>query len=198
MTPDVSKIFGKIQIVEDWPDYKVQVVDNWPDLKVQKVDQWPDSIGKWQIVEDWPDFKIEFVDHWPQGKQIIPSSCKNDQIGRYNVVLMFFFLFAVIDVGLFFHQAFWFLFHSLTSHPSCSALSLISAGKSSNFSLFTSRTFPATGHETFLTSVTLFTSPMTSFSFTISPTYVKSNQFRQKQTLTDNSTRTMSPSCFWA
>ena len=30
-TVDVSKIYGKIQFVDSFPDYKVQVVDSFPD-----------------------------------------------------------------------------------------------------------------------------------------------------------------------
>ena len=67
-TLDLSKIYGKIQIVEDFPDYKVQVVESFPDLKVQVVEHFPDSEGKWQFVEHFPDFKIQFVDHFPDFK----------------------------------------------------------------------------------------------------------------------------------
>lgn len=66
--PDVSKIFGKIQIVDSFPDYKVQVVDSFPDLKVQKVKSFPDKPGKWQIVDSFPDFKIQIVDSFPDFK----------------------------------------------------------------------------------------------------------------------------------
>ena len=31
---DVSKIFGKIKVVESLPDYKVKIVESLPDLKV--------------------------------------------------------------------------------------------------------------------------------------------------------------------
>lgn len=58
---DASKIYGKIQIVESFPDYKVQVVDSFPDLKVQVVSSFPDSAGKWQMVDSFPDYKIQFV-----------------------------------------------------------------------------------------------------------------------------------------
>ncbi|NHB96549.1 hypothetical protein [Photorhabdus stackebrandtii] len=48
---DVSKIFGKIKIVESFPDYKVKVVENTPDLKVKIVDNFPDKPGKWKFVD---------------------------------------------------------------------------------------------------------------------------------------------------
>ena len=67
-TLDVSKIYGKIQFVEHFPDYKVQIVDHFPDLKVQVVDNFPDGPGKWQIVEHFPDYKIQIVEHFPDFK----------------------------------------------------------------------------------------------------------------------------------
>lgn len=58
---DVSKIYGKIQFVSAFADYKVEVVDAFPDLRVQKVSAFADSAGKWEIVSAFPDFKIEVV-----------------------------------------------------------------------------------------------------------------------------------------
>ena len=65
---DVSKIYGKIQLVKSFPDYKVQVVDSFPDLKVQKVSSFPDKPGKWKIVNSFPDYKIQIVDSFPDFK----------------------------------------------------------------------------------------------------------------------------------
>ncbi len=65
---DVSKIYGRIQFVEHFPDFKVQVVENFPDLRVQRVEHFPDAPGKWQIVEHFPDYKIQLVDHFPDFK----------------------------------------------------------------------------------------------------------------------------------
>lgn len=62
------RLYGKVQIVEHFPDLKVQVVEHFPDLKVQKVTSFPDSCGKWQIVEHFPDFKIQLVEHFPDLK----------------------------------------------------------------------------------------------------------------------------------
>ena len=67
-TVDVSKIYGKIQIVNSFPDYKVQVVDSFPDLRVQVVNSFPDKPGKWQMVKSFPDFKIQLVDSFPDFK----------------------------------------------------------------------------------------------------------------------------------
>ncbi len=56
------KLYGKIQIVDAFPDVKVQEVDAFPDLKVKKVDAFPDECGKWQIVDAFPDTKIQIVE----------------------------------------------------------------------------------------------------------------------------------------
>ena len=65
---DVSKIYGRIQIVKSFPDYKVQAVKSFPDLKVEIVDSFPSSAGKWQIVDSFPDFKIQMVESFPDIK----------------------------------------------------------------------------------------------------------------------------------
>ncbi len=44
---DVSKIYGNIQIVNSFPDYKVKVVNSFPDLKVKQVNSFADAPGKW-------------------------------------------------------------------------------------------------------------------------------------------------------
>ena len=67
-TLDLSRIYGRIQYVEHFPDYKVQVVDHFPDLRVQVVEHFPDGPGKWEMVEHFPDYKIQIVDHFPDFK----------------------------------------------------------------------------------------------------------------------------------
>ena len=47
---------------------KVEVVKAFPDFKVQKVQAFPDSCGKWQLVKAFPDFKIQFVQAFPDLK----------------------------------------------------------------------------------------------------------------------------------
>ena len=76
---DVSKIYGKIQIVESFPDYKVQVVDSFPDLRVQVVNSFPDKSGKWQIVNSFPDFKIQIVESFPDFKIKYVSSFPGEE-----------------------------------------------------------------------------------------------------------------------
>ena len=65
---DLSKIHGKIQLVNSFPDYKVQVVDSFADLHVKKVTSFPDDPGEWQIVDSFPDFKIQIVTSFPDFK----------------------------------------------------------------------------------------------------------------------------------
>ena len=62
---DVSKIYGRIQYVQSFPDYKVQAVTSFPDLKVEIVESFPNSPGKWEIVTSFPDYKIEMVNSFP-------------------------------------------------------------------------------------------------------------------------------------
>ena len=59
--PAVSRIYGRIQYVDAFPDYKVEVVTAFEDLGVQEVDAFPDGPGKWQIVTEFPDYKIQKV-----------------------------------------------------------------------------------------------------------------------------------------
>jgi hypothetical protein len=63
-TNNKACIYGRIQVVDNFPDIRVQVVDNFPDLRVQ-VGSFPDACGKWQFVESFPDFKIQFVENSP-------------------------------------------------------------------------------------------------------------------------------------
>ena len=71
-----QKLYGKVQIVNNFPDFKVEVVQHFPVLKVHKINSVPDSCGKWLIVDHFPhfkvqivqnfgDFKIQFVDNFP-------------------------------------------------------------------------------------------------------------------------------------
>lgn len=62
---EVGNIYGRIQYVNSFPDYKVQKVSSFPDLKVQVVESFPNGPGKWQIVDSFPDYKIQIVDSFP-------------------------------------------------------------------------------------------------------------------------------------
>ncbi len=62
------KLYGKIKVVNDFPDIRVKIVENFPDLKVQVVENFPDQCGKWQFVNDFPDLKVKFVTDFPDIK----------------------------------------------------------------------------------------------------------------------------------
>jgi hypothetical protein len=62
---EARRVYGRIQFVSGFADYKVKVVNNFPDLRVQMVDSFPDSPGKWQKVDSFPDFKVQIVDSFP-------------------------------------------------------------------------------------------------------------------------------------
>ena len=62
------KLYGKVQFVESFPDFKVQIVNSFPDLKVQTVSTFPDACGKWQTVSSFPDFKVQIVKSFPDLK----------------------------------------------------------------------------------------------------------------------------------
>ena len=61
-------LYGKVQIVDAFPDIKVQIVDAFPDIKVKWVDAFPNDCGKWQKVDAFADFKIQLVDAFPDLK----------------------------------------------------------------------------------------------------------------------------------
>ena len=62
------KLYGKVQIVESFPDIKVQMVNSFPDIKVKWVDAFPNDCGEWKLVSSFPDFKIQLVDAFPDLK----------------------------------------------------------------------------------------------------------------------------------
>ncbi|HSH96469.1 MAG TPA: hypothetical protein VK968_20135 [Roseimicrobium sp.] len=61
---DPSKIYGRIQFVKSFPDYKVKAVTSFPDLKVKVVKSLPGP-GEWEIVNSFPDYKIQMVNSFP-------------------------------------------------------------------------------------------------------------------------------------
>ena len=62
------RLYGKVQFVESFPDFKVQIVNSFPDLKVQTVSTFPDACGKWQTVSSFPDFTVQIVKTFPDLK----------------------------------------------------------------------------------------------------------------------------------
>lgn len=59
---DVSKIFGRIRIVEKIADFDVRIDNRWPDLRVKIVDSLANECGEWELVTYAEDFTIRFVD----------------------------------------------------------------------------------------------------------------------------------------
>lgn len=43
------KMYGKIEVVESFPDVKVQVVESFPDLKVKVVESFPEAYHAGQL-----------------------------------------------------------------------------------------------------------------------------------------------------
>lgn len=62
------RLYGKVKVVNSFPDIKVQVVSSFPDLKVRAVNSFPDRCGEWQFVNSFPDFKIQYVNSFPDIK----------------------------------------------------------------------------------------------------------------------------------
>lgn len=63
-----TPLFGKVKVVDSYPDFKVKVVDAFPDLKVMTVERYADKCGEWQFVNEYPDFTVQFVDAFPDFK----------------------------------------------------------------------------------------------------------------------------------
>jgi hypothetical protein len=61
-------LYGKVQVVTSFPDFRVQRVQSFPDLKVQVVNSFPDACGKWMLVQSFPDFTIQYVESFPDLK----------------------------------------------------------------------------------------------------------------------------------
>lgn len=61
-------LYGKVQIVNSFPDIKVQIVDAFEDLDVKLVEAFPDQCGKVKIVESFPDVKVQIVNSFPDIK----------------------------------------------------------------------------------------------------------------------------------
>ncbi|MBX3185304.1 MAG: hypothetical protein KIT72_02015 [Polyangiaceae bacterium] len=60
-----KRLYGKVKVVDTFPDIRVKVVKTFPDLNVKVVDTFPDSCGRWKMVDTFPDFTVKFVDTFP-------------------------------------------------------------------------------------------------------------------------------------
>jgi hypothetical protein len=67
-------LYGKVKIVENFPDIKVQIVDSFEDLDVKIVESFPDQCGKVKLVENFPDVKVQIVNSFPDIKVKIVES----------------------------------------------------------------------------------------------------------------------------
>lgn len=67
-TPDKCQLYGKIQVVDAFPDVKVQEVNAFADIKVEWVNAFADGPGKWEKVTAFPDYKVQFVNAFPDYK----------------------------------------------------------------------------------------------------------------------------------
>ena len=61
-------LYGRVKIVESFPDIKVKLVESFPDLEVKLVESFPDDCGKVKLVESFPDVKVKIVDSFPDLK----------------------------------------------------------------------------------------------------------------------------------
>jgi len=66
--PEPCKIYGRVQVVQAFADYKVQTVQSGEDLQVSLVNSFPNQPGRWKIVDSNPDFTIQFVQAFPDFK----------------------------------------------------------------------------------------------------------------------------------
>ena len=62
------RLYGRVQIVDSFPDLKVQIVTSFPDLKVKTVENTPSRCGEWKMVDNFPDLKIQIVNSFPDIK----------------------------------------------------------------------------------------------------------------------------------
>ncbi len=64
-TVEGKPLYGRVKVVESFPDFEVRVVESFPDLRVKTVDSFPDECGRWKLVESFPDFTITYVESFP-------------------------------------------------------------------------------------------------------------------------------------
>jgi hypothetical protein len=58
-------LYGKVQVVKSFADFKVEVVVSFEDLRVEEVVSLPAKCGQWEFVTSNPDFTIEYVNSFP-------------------------------------------------------------------------------------------------------------------------------------
>ncbi len=60
-----KKLYGKILVVDSFPDLTIKETSSFPDLNVQLVNSFPNNCGQWQLVESFPDLKVKYVSSFP-------------------------------------------------------------------------------------------------------------------------------------
>ncbi|MFH1358036.1 MAG: hypothetical protein ABII18_12995 [bacterium] len=63
-----KKLYGKVKIVDNFPDIKVEVTKSFPDLKVKTKEHFASKCGEWIFVKNFADFKVKFVESFPDIK----------------------------------------------------------------------------------------------------------------------------------
>ena len=66
--PSKCALFGKIKVVENFPDVKIQVVEHFPDIKVKLMQHFADEPGEWTMVDNFADYKVQFVSNFADYK----------------------------------------------------------------------------------------------------------------------------------
>lgn len=88
--PQPQEVFGRIQVVDHFPDVRVRAVQGIADMEVRVVDALANRQGRWQFVDHFPDFRVQFVQHHadftvrlvgPNGRPVDPPAAT----GRWSV-----------------------------------------------------------------------------------------------------------------
>ena len=58
-------LYGKVKVVDSYPDFEVKIVESYPDLEVKIVESNASGCGEWEFVESNPDFTVKFVESYP-------------------------------------------------------------------------------------------------------------------------------------
>lgn len=58
-------LYGKVQIVEDYPDFTVKITDDFYDLVIKETGNVQCECGEYRLSDDYPDIRIKIVDDYP-------------------------------------------------------------------------------------------------------------------------------------
>lgn len=68
------RLYGRIEVVDSFPDVTVREVGYFPHLRVEKVLSFPTKCGQWKIVNSHPDTKVKFVNAFEDVKVLFVNS----------------------------------------------------------------------------------------------------------------------------